>query len=72
MKKQLRKLQPPHPGSKFSMEEAIRAFRRARGSAPKPGTGYDEEEDYHPEEEPVVTADQEGAGLGGLQARKAG
>lgn len=70
MKKQLRKLQPPHPGSRFSMEEAIRAFRMARGSAPKPGTGYDEEEEHYLEEEPSVSPDREDAGLGESQARK--
>lgn len=44
MKKQLRALQPAHPGGSFTVEDAIRAFRKARGSASKPGIGYEEEE----------------------------
>lgn len=44
MKKQLRTLQPAHPGGSFTVEDAIRAFRKARGSAPKPGIGYDDDE----------------------------
>lgn len=45
MKKQLRTLQPAHPGGNFTVEDAIRAFRKVRGSASKPGTGYDEDEE---------------------------
>jgi hypothetical protein len=43
MKKQLRTLQPAHPGGSFTVEDAIRAFRKVRGSDPKPGIGYDDE-----------------------------
>ena len=45
MKKQLRTLQPAHPGGSFTVEDAVRAFRKVRGSAPKPGIGYDEDEE---------------------------
>lgn len=35
MWKRIRELQPAHEGGSFTVEEAARAFRQVRGSAPK-------------------------------------
>jgi hypothetical protein len=43
MIRRVRELQPPHHGDKFTVAQAIRAFREVRGDNPKPDI-FDESE----------------------------
>jgi hypothetical protein len=38
VKKKLRTIQPPHPSDKFTLEEAMDAWRRVEGKAGRPRT----------------------------------